>query len=507
MLSKSLLILIFLAFEAIGVAATYHVDSQSGDDSRSGLAPEQAWKSLERINGQVFQTGDKILFKAGTRYAGQLKPQGSGKLVEGKPLPIVIGSYGAGPKPRIDGEGKFLDTVLLRNIEYWEIQDIEVTNQGPTREPWRTGIRITSDGFGKMRHIHLRNLHVHDVNGDLRKSHEGCGIFIETKGGGGSHFDDLLVENCHLERTDRNGICQRSSGGARSLRIVIRGNLLEDIGGDGIKPWGSNSAIVEHNIMRGGRTRCQDAAAGIWPWDCDDTVIQFNEVSGMKGTTDGQGFDSDYRCRNSVFQYNYSHDNEGGFMLICTPGNSYCENTIIRYNISQNDGINSARVFHFGGGAKNTSIYNNVIYIGPKQSLPLLSFTEWSGGNAQDTYFYNNIFYVEGQVTYRWGKSRNNVFDGNVFYGNHVGPPNDPNAIARKPPLANPGSGGKNDSIQFSSLTGYKLLDAAGFARGKIVLNNGGRDFFGNPVPADKPPCRGIFEYVQPMANIKKDKP
>jgi len=93
---------------------------------------------------------------------------------------------------------------------------------------------------------------------------------------------------------------------ARSLGVIIRGNVLEDIGGDGIKPWGSNGALVEHNIVRGGRMRCEDAAAGIWPWDCDDPVIQFNEVCGMHGIGDGQGFDSDFLCRRSIFQYNYS---------------------------------------------------------------------------------------------------------------------------------------------------------------------------------------------------------
>ena len=169
---------------------------------------------------------------------------------------------------------------------------------------------------------------MHDVNGDLRKSHEGCGIYFESLGGKESRFDDLRIENCHVARTDRNGICQRrSEGAARSLGVVIRGNLLEDIGGDGIKPWGSDGALVEHNVLRGGRMRCQDAAAGIWPWDCDDTVIQFNEVSGMHGIVDGQGFDSDFLCRRSIFQYNYSHDNDGGFMLICTPGDSYCDDT------------------------------------------------------------------------------------------------------------------------------------------------------------------------------------
>ena len=345
-------------------AATYHVDNESGKDTNSGTATNQAWRTLDRVNRTTFKPGDAILFKAGTRYAGQLKPTGSGSLSNGVFIPIRIGRYGEGARPRIDGAGRVLDTLLLRNVEFWEVADLEITNTGERREPWRTGVRIVSDSYGAIRHIVLTNLYVHDVNGDLRKTHEGCGIYFESRGRGGSHFEGLRIENCHLARTDRNGICQRTSNRGRSTGVIIRGNLLEDIGGDGIKTWGSNGAIIENNVIRGGRMRCDDYAAGIWPFDCDDTLIQFNEVSGMKGTKDGQGFDSDYRCRRSVFQYNYSHDNEGGFMLICSPGDSYNEDTVIRYNISQNDGINSARVFQVGGGVKNTLIYNNTIYVG-----------------------------------------------------------------------------------------------------------------------------------------------
>ena len=54
------------------------------------------------------------------------------------------------------------------------------------------------------------------------------GIYFESKGGKESCFDDLRIENCHVARTDRNGICQRRSNGAgRSLHVVIRGNVLE----------------------------------------------------------------------------------------------------------------------------------------------------------------------------------------------------------------------------------------------------------------------------------------
>jgi len=465
----------------------FHVDADSGDDARSGTEPENAWRTLARVNQETFQPGDRLLFKAGTRYRGRLNPQGSGKLVKGQPRPIRLGKYGEGPLPRIDGQGEVLDTLLLRNVEFWEVADLEITNLGTNRAPWRTGVRVVSDGFGRMRHIHLRNLFVHDVNGDLRKEQEGCGIYFETRGRrSGSHFDDLLVERCRLLRTDRNGICQRNGSGTRSQRVVIRGNWLEDIGGDGIKPWGSDAPIVEYNIVRDGRMRCDDYAAGIWPFDCDDALIQFNEVSGMRGTKDGQGFDSDYLCRRSVFQYNYSHDNEGGFMLICSPGNSYNEDTIIRYNISQNDGINSARVFHLSG-TRNAQIYNNTIYVGPKQDLPLLLFSDWDGGHAVATKFYNNIFYVDGRVTYDWGPSEKLLFANNVYYGNHIELPPDPNLSTNRPPLVNPGSGGEG----VKTLVGYRPTKSLAFPLGRPVSDHGGRDFFGHPVPTIQPPYVG----------------
>jgi hypothetical protein len=486
-----LLVCCFLAPTLVR-AANYYVDSETGADANSGTVMSQPWKSLERVNHHVFQPGDQLWFKAGSRYTGQLRPQGSGKIENDTPVPITIGKYGEGAKPRIDGEGQFLDTLLLRNVEFWEVSDLEITNLGTNRAPWRTGVRIVTDGFGKMRHIYLRNLYVHNVNGDLRKEQEGCGIYFESRGRNQSHFDDLRIENCHVVRTDRNGICQRNGSRARSLRVVIRGNLLEDIGGDGIKIWGSNGALVEQNTVRGGRMRCNDYAAGIWPFDSDDTLIQFNEVSGMKGTKDGQGFDSDYRCRRSVFQYNYSHNNEGGFFLICAPGNSYNEDTIIRYNISQNDGINSARIFHISG-AKNTQIYNNTIYVGTNQNLPLVLFDEWDGGFARDTFFYNNIFYVDGQVSYRLGRSENTVFANNVFWGNHRRPPLDPFAITNQPALTKVGSGGAG----LHSLSGYQLRSAEDCPPGRMIPNNGARDLFGHPVPAHQPPCVGAAQARQ----------
>ncbi|MCK5370519.1 MAG: hypothetical protein KAQ62_18280, partial [Cyclobacteriaceae bacterium] len=430
----------------------FYVDANNGSDANSGNSPESAWAGLENVNETIFHPGDIILFKAGTSYKGQLVLNGSGN----KNHPVIIDKYGKGNKPMIEAEGNYSEALLLKNVEYWEVQNLELTNNGPYREETRWGVRVLAEEFGEMKHIRLKNLYVHDVNGWLKKSYEeGCGIYWETLGESQSWFNGLHIENCHLVRTDRNGICgshvftKRAENWRPSLDVVIRGNLLVDIGGDAIKPWGCDGALVEYNIVRGARTRCDDYAAGIWPWSCDNTLIQYNEVSGVKGYKDGQAFDSDYNCTNTIFQYNYSHDNDGGFMLICTPkpneNNIGCVGTIIRYNLSVND---QTRTFDIGGGVKNTYIYNNTIYVGKGLDVKLVNYGSWGEDNWSDgMYFYNNIFYADEGATFRIvertkgkddgrrdavpgvGKSTNNHFKSNSYYGKVLYAPEDPEGI------------------------------------------------------------------------------
>jgi len=483
-------------------ATTYYLDAAAGDDQNNGTVPNSAWKSLARVNNTVFAPGDKILFKSGSRYEGRLAPKGSGN--EG--APIVIDVYGEGAKPLIAAEGRFNEALLLENQEYWEVNSLELTNQGETRDKFRYGVRVRAWDFGTMRHIHLKNLFVHDVNGSLIKEDPGEGHGIYWENGGKrvpSRFDGLLIEGCHLLRTDRNGICGYSGNSNRdnwfpSLNVVIRNNLLEDIGGDGIKVWGCEGALVEHNRLHKGGQRHDGYSAGIWPWSSDGTLIQFNEVSEFKSTRDGQAFDSDGNCRETIFQYNYSHDNDGGFMLICSSGEWRSPHlvvntgTVVRYNISQND---RARTFHISGPVSGIEIYNNVFFVGKEFLVDLFLLTDWDGW-PQGIDVRNNIFYVEGEGRYSHGVSRNDdgtynvepgfaeskdiFFERNVFYGRHENPPRDPKAITANPMLVAPGSG----RFGLESLQGYKLKDGSPcIGAGIPVERNGGRDFWGNKVP------------------------
>lgn len=481
----------------------YYIDSVAGNDKNDGLSPTAAWRSLDKINECILKPGDKVLLKRGSKWPGYFAPHGSGE----KGKPILVDAYGEGPMPAIAAGGKYLTTLYVLNSEYIRVSNLDISNQGEKRQPQRTGVLVSLKNFGTAHDIQLKNLYVHDVNGWLCKPQgDGHGLLIEnsdTKESGlKSRFDGLLIEGCRIERTDRNGIGFAGYWTRKdwypNLNVKIRKNHLEDIGGDGIILAASDGAIVEYNVMHKGLQRAPGAAAGIWAWSADNTVIQFNEVSGMKGTNDGQGFDADWNCRNTIIQYNYSHDNDGGFVLICGPGGYGPDHDwnignirpIVRYNISQNDG---ERFIQIGGAPVDSLIYNNVMYLGPGREITALKANDWEGGVSDNTRIFNNIFYVDGKAHFSMDKFKNMFFENNVFYGNfenvHELIKNGKNYF-NSPMFRNPGT-----ATDINNLDGYKLKDESPYlGKGKIIKDNGGRDFWGNKIPVDKKPDIGAFQ-------------
>jgi len=481
-------------------AETYYVDSVRGIDSNSGRTPDTAWKTLTRVNATTFSPGDGILFKSGASWTGQLWPKGSGTAEH----PIRIGKYGEA-RPLINGAGTVEDTLLLKNQEYWEIQDLELTNTGKTPAV-RRGVHLVAENYGEMHHIYLRSLTIHDVNGiDSEKVNGGINYdsIGDTKP---TRFVDLRIENNHIYRVDRSGLFGRSTHWVRSkwypsLGVVIRGNRLEDIGGDGIVVVATDGALVEHNVVAWANQRSAGYDVAIWPWSADNTVLQYNEAYGTKGEHDGEGFDSDWNSRNTLIQYNYSHDNDGGFLLICNEGgrapaeSAGNTGTIVRYNISQSD---HHRGINISGPVENSTIYNNTFYVGKNEKVDLLLYSDWNGW-ARATYLYNNIFYVLGSAEFGYGTKRTpdghyatlpgfgssaeNVFDFNLYYGTKA--VNDAHAVTADPMFISPG----NALPGGSGLAGYGLR-AGSPARdsGKLIEHNGGKDFFGTAVPS----CGGV---------------
>ncbi len=478
-----------------GRGISYYVDSARGNDAAPGNE-NAPWKSLAKVNATQFHPGDHILFKSGSVWTGQLWPKGSGAADD----PIVVDKYGGDAKPVIHGSGLAEDAVLLKNQEFWEVRNLEITNTGSTPGK-RRGVNLIAENIGELHHLYLQNLNIHDVNGTEDDKVNG-GIHYSAIGDAKpSRFIDLRIENNRITHVDRSGIFGWSTHWIRSkwypsLGVVIRNNVLDDIGGDGIVNVATDGAIVEYNVVSHASQRSQNYNVGIWPWSADNTLIQYNEVYGTKGQHDAEGFDSDWNSRNTIIQYNYSHDNEGGFLLICNDGTQGPEysvgnvGTIVRYNISQND---HHRAIKLSGSVKNTLVYNNTIYVGKDEDVDLVLHTDWTGW-AADTYFYNNIFYVEGTARFSYGvkgnddgsyvpapgpgKSTNNVYDHNLYYG--VQPPVDLHALRADPLLVNPGHAG----IGRSGLVGYALRDGSpAIDSGKRIENDGSKDFLGTLVP------------------------
>lgn len=461
---------------AWGLGTTWYVDGVNGDDAREGRSARTAWRTLGPVTGVTFGPGDRLLLRAGSTYAGPITLRGSGS----PGAPVVVGRYGRGPRPHITATPGDEAVLSVRDGEYWEISDLELSGG-------RIGVFAYAKEFGVARHLYFRRLHIHHIPGSLGGDDGG---FLCKREGLDTWFEDLRIEDCTIEHVDRNGILltdyPTASDKHHSTGVVIRGNRLHDIGGDGIFILGCDGAVIEHNVLsyahqRVGRGPGTRACAGIWPHRCHDTIIQHNEVShtavGGKTVWDSEAFDDDNMCRGTVFQYNYSHDNAGGFLLVC----GGARGTVVRYNLSENDAV--ATFTLEGTGTGHVKVYNNTVYVGEGLEVNLARNTF---GEPRGLQFTNNLFYVAGIMRYDFRAIRDVAFAHNAYWGRHEGRPSDPAAVLADPLLVRPGSGSPHG---YRPRLGSPLCGA-----GRPLPNNGGRDLTGRAVPRFGAPTIGACE-------------
>jgi hypothetical protein len=198
---------------------------------------------------------------------------------------------------------------------------------------------------------------------------------------------------------------------------------------------------------------------------------QFNEVHHTKRWDgDGQGLDSDLLLQGTaVFQYNYSHDNEGGFFLDCV--NPDGGQTVVRYNLSKNDGnLGDFR-------RENALVYNNIFYA-PDKTLA----SDFGGRSGAGNIFDNNIFWCAGLTG-----GNKQVFSHNSYFGGVTPKPGDDHAITSDPKFVNPTSA--------EGTTGFQLrTDSPCLKAGLMIKNNGGKDLWGNPVSETTVPNIGCYD-------------
>jgi hypothetical protein len=501
--------------------ATFYVDSENGDDSADGMTPETAWKTLTKVNETQLIGGDRILLKAGSVFEDQALSIKSGGTAEN---PIIIDMYDgdvvgaeAGERPHIKGNGKnsfeyqgnqISYGLHIKNASHVQVNNVEISNQGDTRK-LSVGLCVEAAGCGVMQGVHINNVYIHDVNGTYEEKTlpNGGLYYVVSDHSNNTRFDDIQVVNNIVKRVSRTGISvgmtsstdlwdghggiipQEVLDAYGHTNVLIRNNYVEEAGGDAIVPMFSIKPVIEYNISNGASQNTKHTSmynAGIWPWRCEDAVFQYNECYGTILNGDGQAYDCDW-SRGTIYQYNYSHDNEGGFILICQ---SEVLDSIVRYNISQND----QRCLFLASNTHNADVYNNTFYIGEGLDTEVV---EDVGGVAT---LKNNIFYNLGtSTTTTWG--RNFSYENNLYYG-YDSTPEDSRKIIADPMFTDPGTGGTGvlgDSA-IDTLGGYRLQeDSPAIDAGLEIENNGGRDYFGTPLTDGKTDI-GAAEYAEPVS-------
>ncbi len=97
-----LLILVIVSFSVSSTAdLTYYLAPVSGDDHNPGTWSSQPWKTLARAGEHIYAPGESLLLKADKHVVGILALQGGGTAEN----QVLIGRYGNGAMPAIDGEG------------------------------------------------------------------------------------------------------------------------------------------------------------------------------------------------------------------------------------------------------------------------------------------------------------------------------------------------------------------------------------------------------------------
>ncbi|MEQ4723359.1 hypothetical protein [Nonomuraea sp. B19D2] len=470
----------------------YYVDCASGNDSASGLSTSTAWRTLEKVNSIVFKPGDSILFRRGTTCQGVLKPQGSGTADS----PIVVGAYGTGARPAIVGGGARA-AVFLYNVQGWEIRDLDISNPATRDSSARAGIYVLLEDFGIGKYYKISGVKVHDVPGCdcLQPELENSGGIVFKAAGSkvATGFDGIEITRNIVSGTDNVGIGIVSQWSKRALypagtntfvpntKVRVSWNLVSDQGGDGILVMNGVDSLTEWNKVDGFGLRASASHAGVVAFNSDRPVMQYNEVTGGAATPPSFAFSVDAGNSNTVYQYNFSHDNDGPFMLFCAFTGSHADGAVVRYNISQNDkdlllGTFEIPVVANGCdvGIPNVKFYNNVIY------SPNANVISGSRGDHTPIQFTNNIFF---------GRAGNSVihdsvgiYDNNLYYNVEV-PSHHTNPVTADPNFVNPGSGTGLDSI-----LGYRLrCGSPAIGAGVAIADNGGRDIFGSQVPASGP--------------------
>ena len=339
---------------------------------------------------------------------------------------------------------------------------------------------------------------------------------------------NVLINEVHAHDNGAAGIgveginnSKLSSNNIRITHCIAENNPgdpgnLTNHSGDGIVVGHCTNVLIDYCMATNNgwdMPRIGNGPVGIWCYEADSVIIEHclsyrNKTS--LGGADGGGFDLDGGVTNSVVQYCLSYENQGsGYCMFQYWGASPWYNNVIRFNVSENDGLVSdsragAYIWNSSEDAKqfhDCDFYNNTIYNSKEAAL---SFSDKSqrknfrffnnifigkdslirGNEGDDKFFANDWWSLEkkfnanGRNDFKtWAISKNKE----QMKGKIIG-------INVMPPFKNAGHSNLTDVLQLNTFDNYKIIDSSPVRKSGIDLqrlfdlNKGALDFNGQPV-------------------------
>jgi len=400
------------------LANTFYVDVEHGDDSQNGLKPEAAWRSLAKVSGAKFVAGDKVLFRRGQTWRGQLVSfSGNTNGV------ITYGAYGKGPKP------VFLGSVAADKEEDWKSVGNNIwataskfSDQSQKADDKTSYLsvdvgNIIFDG-GKSTGVKKwseSNLH---QNGDFFYDAHSHQVKLFSTENPASHHKSIELALCrHIidengkayvtyENLDLRYGAAHGIGGSGVKHIVIRGCDISFIGG------GHQFTDARGNPVRYGN--------GIEFWssahDCLVEDCRIWEIYDAALTNQGDGTNTQ---ENITYRRNVIWNSEYSFEYWNRGSSSLTRNVVFEHNTCVDAGYgwghgqrpdpNGRHLMFYDNTAMTTNVFvRNNIFSGATDSLLRLHGRDWTGNLVMD---YNCWFQSRGPIVL-W--LQQNV-DGNDF--------------------------------------------------------------------------------------------
>ena len=419
-------------------------------------------------------------------------------------------------------------TIWLENIEYYEVRDLELVDPDYDADDFRVneipyysaGIRVVNKNMGDLYHYVFDNLTIHGfraVGTNFGKSGGAIqfNVLVDSRfptdptKNVPSAMHDISVTNCEMYECGRSGINFLNPWGKRIgdkwpgsqegilpwhafTNFYMANNVIHHIDGDALITDTVANAVVEKNLCYETAIHLgyMGAAVGFFNWNSDDNYFQYNEVFNVgKDATkqnnhdepfyvvpgDAQGIEIDALNDRSFVQYNYVHDNYGGFMMWCNLALYYPSyDGVVRYNISENDHMQVHGIFDIFPEMYGSETYNNVFYMNPETALKngkLKLYNNNTTATKDDHLVYNNIFYLTGDQSYpveTWGNTKID-WQSNIFCNIQDAPGGSNMTITSDEPMfVDPGKGydPAKPVTQYrgleqmrKDLEGYKLVD------------------------------------------------